>query len=94
MDEFIDEPIQVESEPRMSNPKTFTWRGASYQVAEVMQAWQDWSVPAFAKHARGWLHRRHRNCFVIRTTDDQIFELYLDRGFGKRDWVLLKRRAQ
>ena len=94
MDEFIDEPIEVESEPRSSNPKSFVWRGARYDVAEVVQAWQDWRVPEFAKHARGWLHRRHRNCFVVRTTDAQVFELYLDRGFGKRDWVLFKRRAQ
>jgi len=91
MDEFIDEPIRVESEARTRQPKSFAWRGAQYVVAEVVQAWQDWRVPEFAAHARGWLHRRHRNCFVVRTTSDETFELYLDRGFGKRDWVLLKK---
>ncbi len=91
VDEFIDEPIKVASEPRTSNPQTFEWCGIHYAVVEVVRAWQDWCVPEFAAHARGWLHRRHRNCFIVRTTTDETFEVYLDRGFGKRNWVLLQR---
>jgi hypothetical protein len=94
VDEFIDEAITVDCEQLTTHPKTFVWREKRYAVAEVIKAWQDWHTPAFAKHAQGWMHRRHLNCFIVRTTDHQVFELYFDRGFGKRDWILFKRRAK
>jgi hypothetical protein len=93
VDEFIDEPITVESEELTTAPKTFVWRGDKYYVAEVIKSWQDWHTPSFADHARQWMHRRHRNCFIVRTTDSQVFEMYLDRSPGKRDWVLYKRQT-
>jgi hypothetical protein len=93
VDEFIDEPITVESEELTTAPKTFVWRADKYHVAEIIKSWQDWHTPSFADHARQWMHRRHRNCFIVRTTDNQVFEMYLDRGSGKRDWVLYKRQT-
>ena len=89
---FISEPIRVEYDREKMGPTSFVWRGTRYDVAEVVEAWQDWSVPDYA-HVHGWIHRRHRNYYVVRTTDDQVFELYLDRPPGRRDWVLLKQRA-
>ena len=88
---FISEPITVEYDTEKMGPTSFVWRGTRYDVAEVVQEWQDWSVPDYA-HVRGWIHRRHRNYYVVRTTDDHVFELYLDRPPGRRDWVLLKQR--
>jgi len=93
VDEFIDEPIAVESEELTTAPKSFVWRDVRYEVAEVVKMWQDWHTPPFADHARSWINRRHRNCFVVRTTDGQLFEMYLDRGSGKRDWILYKRQT-
>jgi len=93
VDEFIDEPIEVEYDSIQFGPTAFVWRSARYQVAQVLEAWQDWRTPASAPHARGWRHRRHRNYYTVRTTDGQVFELYLDRAGGRRDWVLLKRRT-
>lgn len=94
MDEFIDETITVEREAFTTAPRAFVWRGVRYAVAEVLQAWQAWHTPPYAKYAKKWMHRRHRNYFIVRTTDDQVFELYLDRAFGRREWVLYKRRTQ
>jgi hypothetical protein len=93
VDEFIDEPIIVDSQELTTAPKTFVWRETQFQVAEVLKAWQDWHTPSYADHARSWVHRRHRNYFIVRTTDGQVFEMYLDRGSGKRDWVLYKRQT-
>lgn len=93
-DEFIDEAITVQAAELTTAPKSFVWRGARYQVTEVVKAWQDWHTPPGAKHAQRWMHRRHRNCFIVRTNDGQLFELYLDRGAGKRDWVLYKRMTE
>jgi hypothetical protein len=92
VDQFIDEAITVEAD-ETTQPKSFVWRGVRYEVMEVLKVWQDWHTPSFAKHAKGWIHRRHRNCFVVRTAGDEIFELYLDRGSGKRDWILFKRQT-
>jgi hypothetical protein len=94
VEEFIDEPIEVESEELTTAPQSFVWRGQPFQVAKVVKAWQDWRIPSYAKHAQKWMHRRHRNCFVVRTTDGQTFEMYLDRASGKREWMLLKRITQ
>jgi hypothetical protein len=93
LDEFIDEAITVESEASTTAPRTFVWRGVRYEVAEVIKMWQDWHTPSYAKHAQKWMHRRHRNYFVVRTTEGQIFELYFDRAFGRQDWVLYKRQT-
>jgi hypothetical protein len=94
VDEFIDEAITVETEDLTTAPHAFVWRGVRYTVAEVIKAWQDWHTPAYAKHAQKWMHRRHRNYYVVRTTDDQVFELYFDRAFGRRKWMLYKRQTK
>lgn len=91
--EFIDEPITVNYDSDLLRPISFTWRSGHYQIAEVLKAWQDWRMPASSRHARGWRHRRHRDYYEVRTTDGQVFLLYLDRAGGRRVWVLLKRLA-
>lgn len=90
-DDFIDEAISVEYDADKMVPTAFTWRRERYVVAEVLRAWQDWSTGGYA-HARGWIHRRHRNYYLVATADGQVFELYLDRGAKRRTWVLLRRR--
>jgi len=69
MDEITHEPIETESELRSSNPQSFVWRAEAYRVADVVPVRQDWTLPEFAKRARGWQHRRHRNCFSVRMPD-------------------------
>lgn len=92
-EEFIDEPIEVEYDARQTEPKAFVWRGQRYAVAEVLEFRQEWQTPAYARHAKGWRSRRHRNYYTVRTADGHIFELYLDHGFGQRHWVLLRRKG-
>lgn len=91
-DKFIDDPIRVDYDPRDLAPKSFEWQGKHFAIAQVLEFRQDWSTPAYAPHARGWRSRRHRNYYTVRTADGQVFELYLDRGAGRRDWMLLKRK--
>lgn len=90
-DQFIDQAVGVEYDPRDLAPKAFLWRGKRYEVPAVVEFRQDWHTPAYAHYARGWRQRRHRNYYTVRTTDGQIVELYLDHGSGQRSWVLLKR---
>lgn len=90
---FVDEPVEVEYETAREGPRSVTWRGRKAGVTEIIRAWQDYSTPAYADHARGWLHRRHRNGYVLRLDSGQVVEVYLDRGSGRRVWILLKEHA-
>ncbi len=89
--QFVDEPIAVEYDAERFGPRSLTWRARRYHVEEILQAWQDFHTPEYADHARGWLHRRHRNYYLVRVAGGSVFEIYLDRAGGQRTWVLLKR---
>ena len=89
--QFIDEPVTVDYQSAAVGPTSLTWRGERSTVAAVVRAWVDFRTPAYADHARGWLHRRHRNYYVLRLENGEVVEVYLDRAGGRRDWVLLKR---
>jgi hydroxyacylglutathione hydrolase len=91
MVQFVDEPIAVEYGGARFGPRSLTWRSRVYQVEEVLREWQDFHTPAYADHARGWLHRRHRNYYLVRAAGEEVLEVYLDRAGGQRTWVLLKR---
>jgi hydroxyacylglutathione hydrolase len=89
--QFVDEPIAVEYDSARFGPRSLTWRSREFHVEEILLSWQDFHTPAYAGHARGWLHRRHRNYYIVRVTGGDVLEVYLDRAGGQRTWVLLKR---
>ena len=39
---------------------------------------------------RDWWRRRHRDYYRVKTDTGQVFEIYFNRGPGKRYWVLYK----
>lgn len=87
---FIDEPVKVEYETARVGPTAVVLNGVRRPVSKVIREWQDYHTPAYADHAQGWLHRRHRNYYLVRLDNGDVVELYLDRAGGRRDWVLLK----
>lgn len=87
---FVDEPIQVDYETASLGPRALVWRTERHEVTEVIRSWQDFRTPPYANHARGWLHRRHRNYYLLRLSNGEVAEVYLDRAGGQRNWVLLK----
>jgi hydroxyacylglutathione hydrolase len=89
--QFVDEPIVVEYDGARFGPRALTWRSREFQVEEILRTWQDFHTPGYAGHARGWLHRRHRNYYLVRAVGGEVLEVYLDRAGGQRTWVLLKR---
>ncbi len=93
VEEFIDEPIQVEYDKKEFAPKAFVWRGQRHEVVQVVSQWQEWGTPKYEKHKRTWWQRRHRNYYVVLTDKGETLEIYLDRAGGKRDWVLLKKKS-
>ena len=89
---FISEPIHVDYDTEKRAPTAFVWRGTRREIVETLREWQDWQVPNY-EHARGWIHRRHRNYYHVRTADGHVYEIYLDRAAHRRNWVLLKQIA-
>jgi hypothetical protein len=66
-------------------PRDFAWRGATYQIREVLATWHlrdRWWEPARADAAGA----SDRTYYRVRCVDEQVFDLYHDR-VGDR-WVL------
>jgi len=85
MSDFIDEEIEVRFAHKPGPPTSFVWRGEEYQVAEVL------GMQRTLDFQRTWFKRRHRDRYVVRTTTGETFEIYFQRGPGRRYWVLYTR---
>jgi len=93
-EEFIGEKIDVTYDKEKLRPISFVWQNKEYKIVEVVKSYYDWGFPQIAPPKRNWRMRRHRNYYIVRTEDDQIFRIYLDRARGRRDWVILSRRRK
>jgi hypothetical protein len=93
---FISEPIDpvagtadvssmARGEPGL--PRQFTWRGRTYAVAAVVQAWKR-SEPE--RHKPGNERYLRRHYWTVETTDGQQMTLYCLRSAkpGKHRWFL------
>lgn len=87
--EFIGETISVETEGEVKVPARLRWRGREYVVSRILASWQDHSMPATLRRAK-WIMRHHRNYYHVQTGTGERFEIYLDRGAKRPDWVLLR----
>ena len=92
MPEFIDQAIEVRTAGEPAQPVAFDWQGTSYDVADILHQWFDWGFGAGTPR-RTWRTRRHRTYFRLRTTSDEVFEMYADRGTGSQRpvWYLYQR---
>lgn len=90
MDTLVSEPIEVTCAGAPQVPASFAWRGQEFVVSKVEGYWHDWGFGKAAPKTRTWKLRRHRNYYRVVTTCGRRFELYLDRGGGRRIWVLFK----
>ena len=85
MGQFIGDEIVVQFLKKPGPPTSFIWRNTEYQVAEVR------SVRRVLDFQRSWWRRRHRDYYVVKTDTGETFELYFNRGPGRRYWVLYRR---
>lgn len=92
MNDFIGETIEVEQSAREPEPVRFRWRGQEHQVARVLSVSVDKGHGLLPPRSRKWYTRRHRRYYVVKDTEDQIFEMYLDySNRSKPIWFLVKR---
>ena len=86
MPEFIGDEIEVRFAQKPGPPTSFVWRDEEYEIAQVKSARRGFDF------RKPWWRRRHRDYYVVKTQTGQVFEMYFNRGPGRRYWVLYKRR--
>jgi hypothetical protein len=93
--EFIGQPIEVQQAGDIKTPVGFRLGNTEYEVAEVLESWQDHGFGLAEPLKKNWRLRHHRNYYRVRTSSGELFEIYLDRGSLKhperRRWYLYRR---
>ena len=79
----------------IKEPLSFTIDGREYKVKEVVDFWPDHGFSA-GETSKTWRTRHHRNYYRVKTTEDEIYEMYYDRGTNLkhpefRKWYLTRR---
>jgi hypothetical protein len=80
MNEFVGRPIEVVAEGKVLEPVSFRLAGRDYEIAEVLERWQDHGFGMAAPLKKNWRLRHHRNYYRVRTKEGDVFEIYLDRA--------------
>ena len=77
---LIARPIEVETAGEVRTPVAFTLEGRRYEVEQVLETWQDSGFGLAAPLKKNWRLRHHRNYYRLRTTEGEVFEIYLERS--------------
>jgi hypothetical protein len=94
MEEFIGERIEVEKAETSPRPVRFTWRGAVHDIAEVLDERVDIGYGELPPRSQKWRTRRHRRYYVVKDSQGDVFEMYLDYSNRKKPtWWLVEKRA-
>ncbi|MCK4385061.1 MAG: hypothetical protein KAW52_02235 [candidate division Zixibacteria bacterium] len=88
MPEFHSDKIELIQDEKTKNPVSFVWRDKEYKIKEVIAFWPDYSYSKSGAKRNRWWQRRHRNCYRVLTDEDEVFEIYFDRGSKEEEWIL------
>ncbi len=91
MSQFYSEEIDVTIDEKTKNLLSFIWRGKEYGIKEVIAFWPDFSYSRSGAKRKRWWQRRHRNYYRVLTQEEEVFDLYFDRGSKKQAWILYKK---
>lgn len=95
MEKFFGERIEVEKNEMSPDPVSFKWRGEVHEVREILDVRVDIGFGCMTPRSRKWYTRRHRRYYVVRDSEGDVFEVYLDYADrGKQTWWLVKRREE
>ena len=78
---FFGKVINVHQHEETRAPLSFDLDGERHEIQEVMSSWQDYGMPNDGRKHK-WIQRHHRNYFRVRTTSDEAYEIYYDRGMS------------
>jgi len=79
--QFLGREIQVATGGEVKAPTSFTLDGKGHAIAEIVREWQDYGFgPGSPGRQSKWWQRRHRNYYLVKTADGELYEIYFDRG--------------
>ncbi|UCH43328.1 MAG: hypothetical protein JSW16_01950 [Dehalococcoidales bacterium] len=78
--QFFGQEIAVTVSGEVKVPASFRLGGQEYVVLEIIEAWQDHGFGRSPLRRKRWWLRHHRNYYRVRTTENDVFEIYYDRG--------------
>ena len=92
MQELLGETIEVEQAKTSPRPIRFKWRGRTHDIVKVLQVRVDTGFGSMPPRSRKWYTRRHRRYYVVKDSEGDTFEIYLDyANRKKRTWWLVKK---
>ena len=80
MAEFIGREIEVTVEGEIKAPVAFRLGGQEHRIAEILDVWQDHGFGLAEPLRKNWRLRHHRNYYRVRTSEGEVFEIYMERG--------------
>jgi hypothetical protein len=92
---FFGKEIKVTTGGEVKEPVSFTLDGKEYAVRAVLEYWPDWGFSA-GETNKNWRTRRHRSYYRVLTAENEVYEMYYDRGTNLkhpefRKWYLTQR---
>jgi len=82
--QFFGREIDVTVSGEVSVPVSFRLGSREYEISQILDAWHDYGFGRSPLRHRKWWQRRHRNYYRVKTTQDDVFEIYYDRGTSLR----------
>lgn len=92
---FFGKEIKVITTEGVKTPVCFKLDGKENTIKEVLEFWHDHGFGT-SETSKTWRTRHHRSYFRVRTAEDEIYEMYYDRGTNLkhpefRKWYLSQR---
>ena len=94
--QFFGQEIKVTVSAKVKVPVSFHLGDQEYIIGDIIQAWHDYGFGKASLHHENWRQRHHRNYYRVKTTEDETFEIYHDRGTSleqarKMKWFVSRR---
>lgn len=94
--QFLGKKISVTTGGEVKVPVSFRLDDREYAIVSILESWHDYGFGKSFTGRKRWWHRHHRTYYIVKTAEDEVFELYFDRGTkleqAKRGLWFLSRR--
>ena len=93
---FFGKQIEVTMEGEPRHPVSFRLDDKLHVIQEILLVWHDHGFGENSGMRHRWWQRHHRNYYQVRTTEEEVFEIYYDRGVSLkhpryRKWYVTRR---
>lgn len=83
-DELVSEEIEVEFTKKPGPPTAFLWRRKRYEIKRCQ------FMGRRLDFGRRWWQRHHKDFYLVEDEEGNLYEIYFNRGPGRKYWVLYK----